>query len=43
MEIKINKEVRSYTESIFFGLSPRQFRFHYLSINDNGKDSYRIH
>ena len=25
MEIKINKEVRSYTESIFFGLSPRQF------------------
>ena len=24
MEIKINKKVRSYTESIFFGLSPRQ-------------------
>ena len=25
MEIKINKEVRNYTESIFFGLSMRQF------------------
>lgn len=25
MEIKINKEIRSYTESIFFGLSVRQF------------------
>ena len=27
MEIKINKEVRSYTESIFFGLSLRQFLY----------------
>ena len=25
MEIKINKEIRDYTESIFFGLSLRQF------------------
>ena len=27
MEIKINKEIRNYTESIYFGLSPRQFIF----------------
>ncbi|MCL2530733.1 MAG: PrgI family protein [Oscillospiraceae bacterium] len=25
MEIKINKEIRDYTESVFFGLSLRQF------------------
>ena len=27
MEVRINKEVRNYTESIFFGLSVRQFAF----------------
>jgi hypothetical protein len=27
MEIKINREIRSYTESMFFGLSLRQFIF----------------
>ena len=27
MEIKINKEIRNYTESIFFGLSMRQLAF----------------
>ncbi len=27
MEVKINKEIRNYTESIFFGLSMRQFFF----------------
>lgn len=27
MEIKVNKEIRNYTESIFFGLSMRQFFF----------------
>lgn len=27
MEIKVNKEIRNYTESIFFGLSIRQFIF----------------
>lgn len=27
MEIKVNKEIRDYTESIFFGLSLRQFFF----------------
>ena len=27
MEVRINKEVRNYTESIFFGLSMRQFFF----------------
>ena len=27
MEVKINKEIRNYTESIYFGLSMRQFIF----------------
>lgn len=27
MEVKINREIRQYTESIFFGLSIRQFAF----------------
>lgn len=27
MEVKINREIRNYTESIFFGLSLRQFVF----------------
>ena len=27
MEVRINKEVRSYTEAIFFGLNARQFIF----------------
>ena len=27
MEVKINKEIRNYTESMFFGLSLRQFIF----------------
>ena len=27
MEVKINPEIRDYTESMFFGLSPRQFFF----------------
>ena len=31
MEIKINKEIREYTESIFFGLSLRQFLFSVLA------------
>ena len=31
MEIKINKEIRSYTESIFFGLSVRQFIYSVLA------------
>lgn len=32
MEIKINKEIREYTESLFFGLSLRQCVFSLLSI-----------
>lgn len=32
MEIKINKEIRSYQESIFFGLSLRQFLCSLLAI-----------
>ena len=31
MEIKINREIRNYTESIFFGLSLRQFLFSILA------------
>lgn len=30
MEVKINKEIRNYTESMFFGLSLRQFIFRCL-------------
>lgn len=29
MEVKINKDIREFTESIFFGLSMRQFIFLY--------------
>lgn len=32
MEIKINREIREYTESIFFGLSMRQFFFSLLAV-----------
>ncbi len=32
MEIKINKEIREYTESLFFGLSVRQCIFSLLSM-----------
>ena len=31
MEIKINKEIRNYTESMYFGLSLRQFIFSILA------------
>lgn len=32
MEVKINREIRDYTETIFFGLSLRQFIFSLLAI-----------
>lgn len=32
MEVKINREIRDYTESIFFGLSLRQSLFSFLAI-----------
>jgi hypothetical protein len=32
LEIKINKEIRDYTESMFFGLSLRQFIFSLLAV-----------
>jgi hypothetical protein len=32
MEIKINREIREYTESMFFGLSLRQFAFSSAAI-----------
>lgn len=31
MEVKINREIREYTESMFFGLSLRQFIFSVLA------------
>ena len=31
MEVKINKDIRQYSESIFFGLSMRQFIFSILA------------
>ena len=32
MEVKINREIRNYTESMFFGLSMRQFVFSILAV-----------
>ena len=32
MEVKINREIRNYTESMFFGLSLRQFIFSLLAV-----------
>ena len=32
MEVKINREIRNYTESMFFGLSLRQFIFSVLAV-----------
>ena len=32
MEVKINKEIRNYTESMFFGLSLRQLVFSALAV-----------
>ena len=32
MEVKINREIRNYTESMFFGLSLRQFLFALLAV-----------
>ena len=32
MEVKINREIRNYTESVFFGLSLRQFIFSILAV-----------
>lgn len=32
MEVKINREIRQYTESMFFGLSARQFFFSLAAV-----------
>ncbi len=32
MEVRINREIRDYTESMFFGLSLRQFVFSVLAV-----------
>ena len=32
MEVKINREIRNYTESMFFGLTMRQFVFSLLAV-----------
>ena len=34
MEVKINKEIREYSESIFFGLNLRQLIFSLLAMGD---------
>ena len=37
MEVKINREIRNYTESMFFGLSLRQFIFSVLASCGSGR------
>lgn len=37
MEVKINKEIRNYTESMFFGLSLRQFVFFGACLRCGGR------
>ena len=32
MEVKINREIRNYTESMYFGLSMRQFFFSLMAV-----------
>lgn len=32
MEVKINREIRNYTEAVFFGLSLRQIIFLYVRL-----------
>lgn len=32
MEVKINRDIRDYTESMYFGLSARQFIFSVLAV-----------
>jgi hypothetical protein len=32
MQVKMNKEIRGYSESVFFGLSMRQFIFSLLAV-----------
>ena len=32
MQVKMNKEIRGYSESVFFGLSMRQFFFSLLAV-----------
>ena len=34
MEVKINREIRSYTEAMFFGLSMRQFFFSVSGVKE---------
>lgn len=36
MEVKINREIRNYTEAMFFGLSLRQFHFFCLCLRGGG-------
>ncbi len=37
MEVKINREIRNYTEAMFFGLSLRQFIFFCLCLCGGGR------
>lgn len=36
MEIKINKEIRSYKETVYFGLTARQLICSLLAVGTNG-------
>ena len=40
MEVKINREIRNYTESMFFGLSMRQFVFSVLAMGMDFREIY---
>lgn len=43
MEVKINKEIREYTEGIFLGLSLRQCFFSFLGVCNGSYILFFIH
>ena len=43
IEVRINKEVRDYQESLFFGLSLRQFLFALLAVLYNAPATIENH
>lgn len=43
MEVKINKEIREYTEGIFLGLSLRQCFFFFFSVCNGSYILFFIH
>lgn len=40
MEVKINREIRNYTEAMFFGLSLRQFIFFRIGLRCSGRNIF---